>query len=116
MGTKARAPLPSHQAFKEALESAHDLGADYSEWDEDQLVQSAEYANDVLPTLRSLAGYSDNKYGTWTDVPTVRGMTDEEIEEELNGNVEELLESFWDGYAEKHVEADDEEAEEDTEE
>ena len=112
MGKRTYGELPSHQAFKEALESAHELGADFSEWDEDQLVQSAEYANDVLPTLRSYAGYSDNKYGTWTDVPEVDGMTEEEAEEELSGNVEELLEAFWDGYAEKHIEAEEEEAEE----
>ena len=90
--------LPTHVEFRQAMVEAHELGADYFEWDEDQLVQSAEYANDVLPSLRSMAGYQDNRMGTWTVVPRVSGMEPDAVEDELSGSLDELLGSFWEGY------------------
>jgi len=90
--------LPSHYDFRDATRAAYEMGAAYSGYDRDQLVQSAEYANDVLPEVRSMAGFTDTGPGTYRELPEVGGMTDDQVEEELEATAEELLDTFWDGF------------------
>jgi len=79
-----------------------------SDMDREQLVQSSEFANTILPALRDLAGYEDYyNSGTYTKVPNIRGMSEDEIEDELNANLNELLDAFWEGYESHHEDDED---------
>lgn len=72
---------------------ARALGQQYSDWDREQLVQSASYANDVLPEIRRLAGYKDSGTGTyWV------GPDDPDEMEALYWRADDLLDIFWEGY------------------
>ena len=60
------------------------------EWLENY-TQTAEYANDVLPELRELAGYEDpHRIGTYTYAP-------EGMEEELSILLDEVLQLWEEG-------------------
>lgn len=72
-------------------EEAYDLGKSYHEWDEEQLSQSAEMANDIAPRIRELAGFEDGGMGTFRDVPV--GKDDEVMQ-----NEDDLWDCFWGGY------------------
>jgi hypothetical protein len=102
--TRKKVRLPSHVEFRSSLGGARDAGADCFEWENADLIQSAEYATSILPELRRMAGYTDHKrIGTWTVVPRISGMAPEEVEAELSGSLDELLGSFWDGYWERRA-------------
>lgn len=75
---------------------AYNLGVSYSEWDREQLVQSAEMANDIMPDIRRLAGYEDDGTGTYTDAIN--------FEDDLMFNEDELMDDFWAGYQDNHAE------------
>jgi len=61
----------------------------FAEWEEG-IVQDAGFANDILPTIRQLAGCKDpHNAGTFTD------CTEEQWEV-----VNELLDKFWEGASE----------------
>jgi len=76
----------------EAMVEAKDLGKKYEQWDEEQLIQSTEYANNILPKLRQLAGYEDvSGAGTYTHVG------DDSDEDILESDLEILEEMFWSG-------------------
>lgn len=77
---------------KDALKEADTLGSNYGEWDEDQLAQSAELANDIAPEIRRLAGYVDHGMGTYTDTPP--GVEPDEI----TWIEEDLWQAFKAGY------------------
>ena len=78
-------------------EDAKNMGRDLGQyWDEEQLTQSAEWANDYMPNLREMAGFSDAGYGTYNMVP------EDADEDELQFNLEELLEAFWEGFLETY--------------
>lgn len=66
--------------IQEAKQDAYDMGyerfegGDTMEPDEADLApyhSSADYANNVLPTLRSMAGHADSGHGTYTEVREV---------------------------------------------
>lgn len=104
MGQKTkvdRDELLSAGELREAKGEALSLGRDYGDWDEDQLSQSAEMANNISPELRRLAGYEDSGTGTYTELPDVDGMKDSAIEDEISANVDDLFEAFWEGHAQR---------------
>ena len=79
-------------------EDARNMGREIGEyWDEEPLIQSAEWANDHMPELRAMAGFSDSGYGTYNMVP------EDADEDELQWNLEELLEAFWEGFLETYI-------------
>ena len=109
--TRKQASMPSHFEFRANLGYAHELGTDLNEMDESQLAQSAEYANDILPNLREMSGYTDRGPGTFWGIPKIRGMTEDQVADELELNFGELLESFWDGQGTGEVPEDEDEDE-----
>lgn len=84
--------MPANTPSQEAKMEAYNLGVSYSEWDREQLTQSAEFANDIAPDIRRLAGYEDfSGIGTYRD-------DGENDPDDLSYNEEELFEDFWAGY------------------
>jgi hypothetical protein len=77
-------------------DKAFELGKQYTDWDEEQLSQSAEFANNIAPEIRELAGYTDVGTGTFREVPL--GKDDEIIELENT-----LWDVFWGGYYAKYT-------------
>ncbi len=76
------------ESFAAAKLEAKRMGRDYSDWDDEQLSQSAEMANVLAPEIRRLAGYKDpGGMGTYTSGG-----------EEEGWNEEELWEIFWDSF------------------
>lgn len=65
----------------QAYAEKYNEGLDFEYWTE-----SAEYANNVLPRLRAIAGYDDAGYGTYTDAPS----------EEVYYIFDEVFEAFYD--------------------
>ena len=57
---------------------------------EEGITQSSEYANSILPDLRSMAGFKDSGYGTYRD-----GGEEEQFK--LN----ELVNKYWEGFSER---------------
>ncbi len=81
------------ETLPDSKQQAKQLGKDYSHWDDEQLSQSAEMANNLAPEIRYLAGYKDDGTGTYTHGG-----------EEEQWNEEELWEIFWDSFHdEPHV-------------
>ena len=76
----------------EALVKAKNLGKLYKDWEENQLVQSAEFSNDILPKLREMAGF-DDPFGA----KTFTHVGDDEDEDILDNNLSILEEIFWEG-------------------
>jgi hypothetical protein len=96
----------AEKEHQEACDKAADIGADYAEWDYDQLTQSAEYANDILPALRELAGFVDYYGGTYTQYPD---NATEAQKDEIEADFEEIMDAFEEGYWDNHVDNDESE-------
>lgn len=79
----------------DALLEAMELGQQYSDWSREQLTQSAEFANDIAPTIRRLAGRVDEGgMGTYQGYPS----EDEEDMDILGWYENELFEAFYKGF------------------
>ncbi len=104
-------PTQKEKDYDAMCDKAADLGAEYAEWDYDQLTQSAEYANDIMPALRELAGFVDTmKTGCFTSYPD---DATEEQKDVIESNLEAAFDAFEQAYWDNHEDFADENEEED---
>ncbi len=81
----------SKDIFEEAFNYGRRWGTDTPCNADQTIPQTADYANNVLPELRKLAGYKDSGYGTYRIPP-------EDRESETSELYRELIDMFWEGF------------------